>query len=72
MANSAFGSGYGGASDLGLGDMLGAQVAGETDEERKKRLAALAAQRNGVGSPMSAIADVFGGGAKAGGMLGSF
>ncbi len=26
-------------SDLGLGDMLGQQVAGETEEQRKKRMA---------------------------------
>jgi hypothetical protein len=29
----------GAIGDLGLGDMLGQQVAGETAEERKKRLA---------------------------------
>lgn len=28
------------ASDLGLGDMLQQQVQGETDEQRKKRMAA--------------------------------
>jgi hypothetical protein len=29
----------GAASDLGLGDLLSQQVAGETEEQRKKRLA---------------------------------
>lgn len=37
--NSANNVGLGGAvTDLGLGDMLGQQVAGETDEQKKKRL----------------------------------
>jgi hypothetical protein len=40
--NSTFGLGV--ASDLGLGGQLSDQVAGETEEERKKRLAALRAR----------------------------
>lgn len=56
----------------GLGDMLGQQVAGETEDERKKRLAALAQQRAGLPSASAAIGALFGGGAKAGGMTGGF
>jgi hypothetical protein len=36
----------GAASDLGLGDMLGQQVANETDEQRKKRMAHMAQDKN--------------------------
>ena len=33
------------AGDLGLGDVLGQQVANETDEERKKRMALMQQQQ---------------------------
>jgi hypothetical protein len=36
----------GAAGDLGLGDMLGQQVANETDEQRKKRMAQMAQDKN--------------------------
>lgn len=39
-----------GASDLGLGDMLSQQVQQETEEERKKRLAAMQTAKFGVGA----------------------
>lgn len=56
-ANSASGSA---ASDLGLGDQLSAQVAGETDEQRKKRLAQMQqAQLLGPAGSM-AVASLFG------------
>jgi hypothetical protein len=47
-------------SDLGLGDMLGQQVAGETDEERKKRMALM--QQNRLLGPAAspAVASLFG------------
>lgn len=32
-------------ADLGLGDMLGQQVSGETEEQRKKRMATMEQQR---------------------------
>jgi hypothetical protein len=38
------GLGLGASFDLGLGGQLSDQVAGETEEERKKRLAALRAR----------------------------
>lgn len=41
----------GAATDLGMGDMLGQQVVGETEEERKKRLAAMSQQGKPAGSP---------------------
>lgn len=44
-------SGLGAADDLGMGDLLGQQVAGETEEERKKRLAAMSQQGKPAGSP---------------------
>jgi hypothetical protein len=34
--------GGGAAGDLGLGDMLSQQVSGETEEQRKKRMAQMA------------------------------
>lgn len=48
------------ASELGFGDMLSQQVAGETDEERKKRMAMLQQNRlvGPAGSP--AVASLFG------------
>jgi hypothetical protein len=36
----------GAAGDLGLGDMLGQQVANETDEQRRKRMAQMAQDKN--------------------------
>lgn len=44
-------SGLGAATDLGMGDLLGQQVAGETEEERKKRLAGMSEQGKAAGSP---------------------
>lgn len=48
--------------DLGLGDMLGQQVAGETEEMRKKRMAQMQDRRmmGPAGSP--ATLALFGGG----------
>jgi hypothetical protein len=36
----------GAAGDLGLGDMLGQQVASETEEQRKKRMAQMAQDKS--------------------------
>jgi hypothetical protein len=36
----------GAVNDLGLGDMLGQQVANETDEQRRKRLAQMQQDKN--------------------------
>lgn len=59
MANSLPGLSPAGA-DLGLGDMLGQQVAGETEEARKKRMAELA-QRQQLGPAGSlAVTSLFG------------
>lgn len=51
------------ANDLGLGGMLTDQVAGETDEQRKKRMAMMQDQKmmGPAGSP--ATLSLFGGGA---------
>lgn len=38
-------------ADLGLGDMLGAQVKDETEEQRKKRMQQLAQSQMTGGSP---------------------
>lgn len=47
-------------ADLGLGDMLGEQVAGETEEARKKRMAEMA-QRRALGPSGSlAVTSLFG------------
>lgn len=53
MATPGLGGGLTGSAtaDLGLGDQLQQQVAGETDEERKKRMAALASSKQtGMGA----------------------
>jgi len=42
------------ATDLGLGDMLGQQTQDETDEQRKKRLAAMQ-QGTGGGAAMDLL-----------------
>jgi hypothetical protein len=48
------------ATDLGLGDMLGQQVSGETEEARKKRMAEIA-QRQALGPAGSlAVTSLFG------------
>ena len=54
-------------SDLGLGDMLGQQVAGETEEMRKKRMAAM--QERAMMGPAGSLAtmSLFGGGARGNG-----
>ena len=49
------------AGDLGLGDMLGQQVAGETAEERKKRMLEMQ-QRQMMGSAGSPAATMLLGG----------
>ena len=50
-------------NDLGLGDMLGQQVAGETEEMRKKRIAQMQ-ERSMMGTTGSlATMALFGGGA---------
>lgn len=47
-------------ADLGLGDMLGQQVAGETEEQRKKRMLELQ-QRQQLGPTNSlAVTSLFG------------
>lgn len=51
MASAPASAGMGAVNDLGMGDMLGQQVAGETEEERKKRLAAMSQQGKAAGSP---------------------
>lgn len=64
-ANSADGLSPAGAA-LGLGDMLGQQVSGETEEQRKKRMAQLEMQR-AVGPSGSMAATSLGlGGSNAG------
>lgn len=68
MALPAIGMSVPGASDLGLGTMLQDQVNGETEEQRKKRMAQVQQQRFGVG-----ISDLGGMGAGLpGGGLGGF
>lgn len=48
------------ASDLGMGDMLSQQVAGETEEQRKKRMQEMA-QRQQLGPTGSlAVTSLFG------------
>lgn len=48
------------SADLGLGDMLTQQVAGETDEQRKKRMAEIQ-QRQQLGPAGSlAVTSLFG------------
>ena len=58
------------SSDLGLGDQLAQQVAGETEEQRKKRMAEMA-ERQALGPAGSlAVTSLFGmngaGGAQSG------
>lgn len=48
------------AGDLGLGDMLGQQVAGETDEERKKRMALMQQQQMLGPAGSLAVTSLFG------------
>jgi hypothetical protein len=51
-------------SDLGLGGTLADQVAGETEEQRKKRMAALAASKQagmGTGSASAMLLGTSGG-----------
>lgn len=50
-------------ADLGLGDMLSQQVAGETEEERKKRMALLQQNRMLGPSGSPSVAALFGVGA---------
>lgn len=47
-------------SDLGLGDQLGQQVAGETDEERKRRIAMMQQQKMLGPSGSMAVSSLFG------------
>jgi len=52
-------------ADLGLGDQLSQQVAGETEEQRKKRMAAIQQQQSlGPAGSMS-VTSLFGMGAGA-------
>lgn len=51
------------ADDLGLGGMLQGQVAGETDEERKRRIAQANQQRLAGMGGTPATQMLFGGGA---------
>jgi hypothetical protein len=48
------------AFDLGLGDMLGEQVAGETEELRKKRMQQMEERRALGPSGSLAVASLFG------------
>lgn len=54
------------AGDLGLGDMLGQQVAGETEEQRKKRMLEMQ-QRQMMGSAGSPAAQMLLGGMRGAG-----
>ncbi len=67
--DSALPAAGGAAASLGLGDQLGQQVAGETDEQRKRRLAQLQqAQLLGPAGSMAATTLLgLGGGAKSAG-----
>lgn len=47
-------------TDLGLGDMLGQQVAGETEEERKKRMALMQQSRLLGPAASPAVESLFG------------
>lgn len=49
----------GSVDSLGMGDLLGQQVAGETEEDRKKRLAAMTQQGKPAASP--SVMQIFGG-----------
>lgn len=54
-------AGLSAVDDLGLGDMLGQQVAGETDEARKKRMAQMQQDRMmGPGGSLATMS-LFGG-----------
>jgi RecA/RadA recombinase len=48
------------ANDLGLGDMLGQQVAGETEEQRKKRMLELQQRRQMGPTGSLAVTSLFG------------
>jgi hypothetical protein len=50
-------------NELGLGDQLNQQVAGETDEERKKRMALMQQQKLIGPSGSMAVTSLFGMGA---------
>lgn len=67
MPDSTFGLSPAGEA-LGLGDMLAQQVQGETDEQRKKRMAELAQRQNLGPAGSLAVTSLFGmsGGAGAG------
>jgi hypothetical protein len=47
-------------ADLGLGDMLSAQVSGETQEQRKKRMAEVAQQQAMGPFASMAVTSLFG------------
>jgi hypothetical protein len=49
-----------GSMDLGLGDMLQQQVAGETDEQRKKRMAEIQTQQQLGPAGSLAVTSLFG------------
>lgn len=55
------------ASDLGLGGALGQQVADETDEQRKKRLAMMQQQQALGPAGSLAVNSIFGGMGKSAG-----
>lgn len=57
------------SADLGLGDMLAQQAAGETEEQRKKRMAQLQQQQQLGPAGSMAVTSLFGmtGGAKSAG-----
>lgn len=48
------------ATDLGMGDMLGQQVADETEEQRKKRMAEQARQQQLGPAGSLAVTSLFG------------
>lgn len=50
----------GAVSDLGLGDQLAGQVAGETDDERKKRMALMQQSKMLGPSGSLAVTSLFG------------
>lgn len=53
--NNQSSAGLGAASDLGLGDMLSQQVAGETEEQRKKRMAQMQQEKSMSPAAMSLL-----------------
>lgn len=60
MENQNSSASVGAVADLGLGGQLSQQVAGETDEERKKRLAQIQQQQSLGPAGSLAVTSLFG------------